>query len=405
VSADGAVPIHFKVADGNTEDSTTHIETWDVLRRLVGNPDFLYVADCKLCTRENLRYIDNAHGWFITLLPRSRREDGIFRDWLQQNVPAWEEIELSRRPRLKDGVVEVVKAIESPIPDVDGYRLIWVFSSLKKERDFLARKGFMERAFKELEVLRQKLLGARCRITSRATVARAADSILANAAAGRWIGYQIAEVDKCTFRQEKRGRSGKDTRWRRTIKLRFELTITSNADNIAYDSKCDGIFPLITNRKNLLLRDVIEAYKCKQPMIEQRHDLLKNVEDAAPVFLKNIGRIEALLFLDYVALTVHALIEREMRREMSSNGVQELPLYPERRRCQAPTADRILEVFDGLADAGAFSVWPVSSHCIHSICHCKYPCKKWYSLAFKTIRIACSVVKLMVVFYSRDDVF
>lgn len=48
VSEDGAVPVHFKVADGNTEDSTTHIETWKVLRKLVGNAAFMYVADCKL---------------------------------------------------------------------------------------------------------------------------------------------------------------------------------------------------------------------------------------------------------------------------------------------------------------------------------------------------------------------
>ncbi|HEX9709125.1 MAG TPA: transposase, partial [Candidatus Thermoplasmatota archaeon] len=37
VSADGAVPVHVKVADGDTEDSTTHRETWEVLRGVVGS--------------------------------------------------------------------------------------------------------------------------------------------------------------------------------------------------------------------------------------------------------------------------------------------------------------------------------------------------------------------------------
>jgi transposase len=36
VSADGAVPVHYRVADGNTEDTQTHQETWDILRRLAG---------------------------------------------------------------------------------------------------------------------------------------------------------------------------------------------------------------------------------------------------------------------------------------------------------------------------------------------------------------------------------
>ena len=44
VTADGAVPIHYRVCDGNVVDSPTHIETWDALRELVGRSDFIYVA-------------------------------------------------------------------------------------------------------------------------------------------------------------------------------------------------------------------------------------------------------------------------------------------------------------------------------------------------------------------------
>lgn len=73
VSGDGAVPVHFKVVDGNVEDSTTHRQTWDDLRMLVGGPEIIYVADCKLCTRENLGYIDKNHGSFITIMPQSRK--------------------------------------------------------------------------------------------------------------------------------------------------------------------------------------------------------------------------------------------------------------------------------------------------------------------------------------------
>ncbi|MBE3109819.1 MAG: DUF4277 domain-containing protein [Acidobacteria bacterium] len=37
-------------------DSTTHIETWETLCRLAGRPDFLYVADCKLCSTATLAH-------------------------------------------------------------------------------------------------------------------------------------------------------------------------------------------------------------------------------------------------------------------------------------------------------------------------------------------------------------
>jgi transposase len=70
VSADGAVPIHYRACDGNTEDRTTHVQTWEVLRALTGRPNFLYVADSKLCAQETLRYIEARQGRFITVVPR-----------------------------------------------------------------------------------------------------------------------------------------------------------------------------------------------------------------------------------------------------------------------------------------------------------------------------------------------
>jgi transposase len=80
-------------------------------------------------------------------------------------------------------------------------------------------------------------------------------------------------------------------------------------------------------------------------MVEKRHDMLKNVLSATPAFLKSVSRLEALLFLMYISLTVHALIEREVRKKMEEQGISSLPLYPEERECRAPTAIRIFEIF------------------------------------------------------------
>jgi len=90
------------------------------------------------------------------------------------------------------------------------------------------------------------------------------------------------------------------------------------------------------------------AYKAKQPLVEKRHDLLENVEAATPVYLKSVARIEALLFLHFVALLVHALVEGEIRQAMRARRLRSLPLYPEQRACEAPTARRIFELFEPL---------------------------------------------------------
>ena len=86
----------------------------------------------------------------------------------------------------------------------------------------------------------------------------------------------------------------------------------------------------------------------KQPLIEKRHEMLKSVLGTTPLFLKNIGRVEAFLFMEYIAMTVHALIERELRTAMEREGIKKLPLYPEERECRAPTAARVIEVLGNL---------------------------------------------------------
>ena len=113
---------------------------------------------------------------------------------------------------------------------------------------------------------------------------------------------------------------------------------------IAYDCKSDGMYPLITNDRDLEPALVLQAHK-GQPMIEKRFEQLKTVLEVAPVFLKNEGRIEALFTLYFLALLVQALIERELRLAMRREAIAQLPLYPEQRQCVHPTTEQVLRLF------------------------------------------------------------
>jgi transposase len=179
-------------------------------------------------------------------------------------------------------------------------------------------------------------------------VAGAVERGLATHGATRWLTYDVGVVEAASFRQETRGRPGKNTRWRRRLRTRFVLTWTLQDTQIAADARADGLFPLLTNDRILTASQLLTAYKSKQPLVEKRHDLLKNVEAATPVYLKSISRIEALCVLHFIALLVHALIEREVRATMATRAIPELPLYPEDRACKAPSAARVLELFSPL---------------------------------------------------------
>ena len=103
VEGESGVPMHFRVADGNTSDSRTHIETWETLRTVAGRADFLYVADSKLCSHDNMQHIHHAGGRFVTVMPRSRKEDEQFRKWMQSHTPAWELVWDRPNPRYREG--------------------------------------------------------------------------------------------------------------------------------------------------------------------------------------------------------------------------------------------------------------------------------------------------------------
>ena len=347
ISADGAVPIHFRAMDGNTTDDTTHVDTWDAIRRLAGRADFLYVADCKLCTQEAMTHIDGQGGRFVTILPRTRREDRWFREHLLGQTPPWEEIARRENPRRKSGTRDVWKVVESPLPSKEGYRIVWVWNSLKMERDAATRQEAIEKAWIELEQLQTKLQSPRSRMREPAKVAVAVERILAHRQARRFLTATVEEKEDPVYRQEKRGRPGEKTRYVRKKRRRFSIATRLNQEAIDADAKSDGMFPLITNVQDLPASKILEAYKF-QPKLEKRHEQWKSVEGVAPVWLKSVVRVEAMLFLYFIALMVQSLLERDVRRNMKKEAIGALQLYPEERGCEAPTTERILDLFEPL---------------------------------------------------------
>jgi hypothetical protein len=63
---------------------------------------------------------------------------------------------------------------------------------------------------------------------------------------------------------------------------------------------------------------------------------------------KNVERIEAFLFLFFVAMLIQALIERDLRIGTKRADIESLPIYPEERECTSPTADRVFSQFESV---------------------------------------------------------
>lgn len=346
VSGDGAVPLTYRLCDGSTEDSTTHIGTWDQLVSLLGRADFVYVADCKLATRDNLEHIASRKGRLLTVLPRSRKDDQRGRAWIAAGGIDWTEI--ARHPGHRRGEPdEVYWATDAPFCSEEGLRICWMRSSVKRSIDTAARTDRIERAAARLDELATRVAGPRCRLKTRVAIEQAAATILTETGARRWIAVTVAEHIETTHRQEKRGRPGPDTRYRRVETRRHSLTWSVDAEAVAYDAAADGCFPFITTETDTPAAELLRLYKA-QPRLERRHATFKGVIAAAPLTLKSDRRIDAFGFCLYAALLVHALVERQLRHAMAAKDITALPLYPEDRDCKAPTAARVFELLDPL---------------------------------------------------------
>jgi transposase len=344
VSGDGAVPVHFRVESGNATDDRSHCATWDLLCKLTGRHDFLYVADCKLATAENMAHIHRQGGRFLSVLPRTRSEDAAFRSRVVQGHVDWRPIHDKRDD---DGnLLDQFSICEPAVPSAEGYRLIWYHSRRKAELDARARLERLERAVERLGALRQKLGSPRTRYRLRAKVVEAAEAILHECNVGAWITVEVSERSTPKFRQEKRGRPGKETKYVKTEEdVRFDLKHRVDMEKLTEEAKYDGIFPLVTNERSLSEVQLLLAYK-QQPAIERRFEQMKTDFVVAPVYLKEASRIQALLCVYFFVLLVEALLERELRRAMAAQEIDGLPLYPEGRACRRPTARKVIDLFE-----------------------------------------------------------
>jgi transposase len=345
ISDDGGIPVSFRSASGNTVDDQTHRQTWNLLRQLVGGSDFLYVADCKLATRKNMNYIAQRGGRFVTVLPATRKECRTFRQRLREEADAIHWSALYEVTDDEDEVVDQLSVCSDELVTAEGYRLLWYYSTRKKELDELARGNRLQRAMAKLARLRQRLQGPRTRFRQRAKVEAEVQKILPHFHVGNCLVVEIQEHQKSIYRQARRGRPGKDTPYRKQVVLRYDLSWQINGQGLLEEQLTDGVFPLVSNSLEMTAEQLLRAYK-RQPVIEKRFSQLKTDFAVAPVYLQEVSRIQGLLSLYFLVLMVQTLLERELRKAMAKAKVESLPLYPEGRPCTRPTTRLVFDLFE-----------------------------------------------------------
>ena len=308
ISADGAVPVHYKTYSGNRTDDTTHIETWTTVSTIIDKHDFLYVADCKVCTAHQLSFIVGKGGRVITTVPNTWKETTTFKEELRLEKKEKKRIWKKQTPGSWDATpgasgTSSVEYYSLFLGDYRtqkaGYRIYWYHSSEKRKTDALSREQKLRKAESELFKLVPKL--NKRKLKTGAEIEKRIEEILKHYKVKEFFTISLAEVRQSYRVQIGRGRPGPNTRYNNCIEMVYSLVWERDKEALRREKNIDGIFPLLTTDDSLTAKEVLRAYKY-QPRLEKRFTQFKSVHEAAPLLFKKIERVEGIMFLFFLSL-------------------------------------------------------------------------------------------------------
>ena len=342
VSSDSAFPLFQKAYSGNTTDVDTYVEQWQNLIDLLGRRDFLYVADSKIITKDNMAHIHDNEGFFIAPAPMYESYKTAFYDALDQHD---QEILIPYKDRVNRGF-EVPLTVSHEEKDYP-FRMIILYDHGLFARKRRTRENRIAKTRSAFDELSTKL--NRYKLKTEAAISKACAEILKKYHTTEFFEYRITNDPVITYKNAKRGRTpkGKDPEKVAVINDHFmvELVFNESAfENALY--RC-GYYPLITNkpREDLSVQQAMMAHK-NQYKSEHTNRRAKSNYSLEPIYLQTPERIEALLLLFKVTLQVIVLVERTARKNINQRDRGLDDFMPNKKDVRKPRTEYLLKEFE-----------------------------------------------------------
>lgn len=341
VSSDSGFPLFQKAYSGNTADVTTYVEQWQNLIDLLDRKDFLYVADSKLITKENMAHIHDHDGFFIAPAPMYESYKSAFHAALD-NHPLETLLPYKK---------QINRAFEVPLhvehdEETYTFRMIILFDHGLFARKSSTLRNRIEKTKAAFKQLNEKLNKYTLKTTQ--TIDHACSSILTRYQTGDFFSYTIHNDPVISFKNKKRGRVKANEEVEKVAISQDRFTVGLAFNESAFDNALYhlGYYPLITNKpvQDLSLHEAMMAHK-NQYNCEHTNRRAKSGLNLEPVYLHTPERIEALLFLFKMALQLLVLMERTARRNIDKRDRGLDQLMPNRNDVRNPKTESLLAAF------------------------------------------------------------
>lgn len=350
------VPILSETFAGNRADDPCYLPAWRRMVHTIGNPDFLYIADCKAASHETRATIDHEKGYYLFPLPMTGDTPRHVRELVLNPAQTHQKIVLEPKEN-QDGEDRVVgkgfvanKQMQMQFENgtVHQWQERWMVScshahAQRQEKSFDNR---LDQAGSKLSKLKPKTKDTAESFRIRAEKVLQTYSV---------EDYFRLEVDESITTQKKyigRGRPGPNTPFEMVDMRSFKLVAHRDEEAIDQFRKLAGWRIFVTNVSEIKMTLNQSAQYYRDEWLVERgfHRFKKGHIPALPLFLRLPERIKGLMLLLTIALQVLTLMEFVSRKELSKKDESISGLVPgnPKMKTNRPTAERLLSQFDNL---------------------------------------------------------
>ena len=337
-----ALPITSITVDGKRSDEPLYIPAIEQARAALGATGMLYVGDSKLCNLENCSYIASTGNFYMAPLSRTQYSEQSLRISVLQALEdkkSWQSI--SRiDPKTKEleafGQAYELSQRERCNPQTQ----VWWYERLIAILDPVAQSTQKESLEKRLKMAHLEIL-ERFIPKKRRLIFKEEHRAEANAFINKVLTkFKVKAFLETDLFVAKEVTKEKDPLY---------IKITLKEQEIADFNTLAGWRIYATNAplERLQTKDVLPCYRQEFLIEQQFHKLLTKTTSLLPLYLKDEGRIDALIRILCLALQFVATIQYTARQELAKQNDKMDDLVPgnKGRKTEKPTAEILLKRF------------------------------------------------------------
>lgn len=349
------MPLATDVVSGERADDPLYVPCIERVRASVGRHGLLYVGDCKMASRETRALIAAPGDFYLCPLPQVQLAEGEFEAALEA---VWRG-EHPLTPVLReqpDGKMKLIaEGYEYPIAmsyEVDGKVKTWserrlvVRSVRHAQAAEAALRARVAKAMAEIEGLNHRGRGKK-RFEEVSALRQAVVAIVQRYGVENLVWFRLT---KHVTPRPVRAYRGRPARVEEDRHATVEVRVDEAALEAAVRRLGWRVYGTNQAVESLSLAQAVLAYRSEY-LVERSLGRLKGQPlSLTPMYVQRDDHATGLIRLLSIALRVLTLLEFVVRRQLAAEGAKLAGLYAgnPRRETDRPTAERLLEAFEGI---------------------------------------------------------